>query len=155
MTTFGAAWRNAALIVGGVGVMVALLGEDVVVNLTVAGCVGFTAGVFAYLVQEARADPRHELQALVVAAGVTGAGFGVIGLAALDGGLAVLLVSLFMGVSPPAVAGYRAALRRLTHRTSPRAAVPSLTAVSDPAASTTPCAALALPKRPWSGCSRA
>lgn len=116
MTTYGAAWRNAALIVGGVGVMVALLGDDVLVRLTVAGSVGFTAGVFAYLVQEARADPRHELQALVVAALVTGGGFGVTGLAALDGDLAVLLVALFAVASPPAVAGCGSALRRLTRR---------------------------------------
>lgn len=111
MTTYGAAWRNAACIVFGAGVLVALVGDDVVVELTVAGSVGFTAGVFAFLVQEARADPRHRLLALVVAAGATGASFGVIGLAALDGGLALVLVSLFTVVSPPALTGYRALLR--------------------------------------------
>lgn len=117
MTTCGTAWRNAALIVGAVGVTIALLGEDPLVTLTVAGSVGFTSGVFAYLVEEARANPRHQVQALVVLAYVTGAGFGLTGLIALDAELAVVVVSLLTITSPPACVGYRTALRRLTRRT--------------------------------------
>jgi hypothetical protein len=118
MDTYRAAWRNAALVVGGVGILIALVRPETGVNAAVSASVGLTAGVFTFLVQEAREDPRHRRQALTAGAGVSAATFGIAGLAALDGQLTLLFVTMFILASPPALRSGRAAHRRLVARSS-------------------------------------
>jgi hypothetical protein len=81
--------------------------------------VGMAFGVFTFMAQEARSDARYRRQALTATvAGAVGC-LAIAGLVALVGQTALLIAFLFAVVSPPAVRGYLAGVRRMTGRHRP------------------------------------
>lgn len=112
MQAYRAIWLNTVAILGGIGVLVALLGHRVDVHLVVAVTIGASVGTLTYVARQVRQDPRRRRQALLATAGATATLPAVIGLVTLGGPVALLVVCLFAVASPPVLRALRLAPRR-------------------------------------------
>ena len=112
MQAYRAVWLNTVAILGGIGVLVALLGPRVDVHLVVAVTIGVSVGTLTHLARQVGQHPRQRRQALLATAGATATLLAVIGLVTLGGPVAVLLVALFAVASPPVLRALRIAPRR-------------------------------------------
>jgi hypothetical protein len=114
MAVYRAVWFNVAIIVGGLGVTIGLLGNDAVINAVIAAMVGTWVGVLTFLIQDARSATGCAREAVTAAAAVTAGCYAVTGLFMLLAQWALLVAFLFAVTSPAAARGYFALARRIT-----------------------------------------
>lgn len=122
MVAYRAAWMNVSIIVGGLGVTIALSGDRALINAVVAAVVGMSVGVFTFLIQEARSQTGYRRQAVTAAAAATAGCAAVTGLFMLVGQGALVVTFLFALTSPAAARGYIVLARQITawRRPSPQ-----------------------------------
>lgn len=118
MAVYRAVWMNVSIIVGGLGVTIALSGDGALINAVV----GMSVGVFTFLIQEARSQTGYRRQAVTAAAAATAGCAAVTGMFMLVGQGALVVAFLFAVTSPAAARGYIVLARRLTawRRPSPQ-----------------------------------
>jgi len=114
MAVYRAVWFNVAIIVGGLGVTIALLGNDAVINAVIAAMVGLWVGVLTFLIQDARSATGCRRQAVTAAAAVTAGCAAVTGLFMLLALWALFVAFLFAVTLPAAARGYIVLARRIT-----------------------------------------
>jgi hypothetical protein len=116
MRVYRVVWFHVTFLVGGLGAIAASLGEGFWVDLGVFAMLGLSVGVTVYMTQEARSDPRSRRHALIGSVAGAAGFLALTGLLALVGQVALLIALLLALVSPPALRGYRIAIRRMLKR---------------------------------------